>query len=403
MKLHRNIAFGIVDGLHQILKKNEAIRPCLNKLLKQNRKWGSRDRRQLGEAILDCIRWKRTYEYLGSINVKSKNYYWELLGVWLLTKGSIFPDWDELSRLKGLKISLPLNPKTTSRKIRESIPDWLDELGVKSFNESIWGKEIHSLNSYAPLVLRCNTLKQDPIKLKNYLKRDFKIEASHYYEIPEALIIEKHQNLNQNPLYLKGFFEIQDANSQRVAHWIDPQEGNLIVDSCAGSGGKSLHLAALMKNKGKIFALDKHSKKLDQLHKRALRNGVSNIQTLKTDNTKFYLNYKGSIDAVLIDAPCSGLGVIKRNPAAKWHINPKKISEFEKLQKDILIKNSTLVKKGGILVYATCSIFPNENQLQISHFLKTKEGKTFELVKDQTFLANETGFDGFYIAKLKRF
>ena len=402
MKTHRNVAFGIVNGLHQILEKNQSPRPYLNKILKQNKKWGSRDRRQISEAILDCIRWKRTYEYLGSFTEKSNNYYWELLGIWLLNKGLIFPNWDELSRLKDLKIFLPLNPKIIERKIRESIPDWLDEFGVKYFDETTWEKEIHALNSKAPLVLRCNTLKQNPLKLQNYLKRDFKIDSYRHDEIPEALIIKKHQKLNQNPLYLKGFFEIQDANSQRVARWIDPQKGNLIVDSCAGSGGKSLHLAALMKNKGKIFALDTRPKKLDQLNKRASRNGVFNIQTLMTDNTEFYIKYRGVIDAVLIDAPCSGLGVIKRNPAAKWQINPEKIGVYEKLQKKILLKNSTLVKKGGILVYATCTIFPNENQHQISNFLKSKEGKNFILVKDQTYLANETGFDGFYIAKLKK-
>ena len=402
MKTHRNVAFGIVNGLYQILEKNQAPRPYLNKIFKQNKKWGSRDRKQISEAILDCIRWKRTYEYLGSFTEKSNNYYWELLGIWLLNKGLIFPDWDELSRLKNLKISLPLNPKTIARKIRESIPDWLDEFGVKYFDETTWEKEIQALNSNALLVLRCNTLKQDPSKLQNYLKRDFKIDAYRHNEIPEALIIKKHQKLNQNPLYLKGFFEIQDINSQRVARWIDPQKGNLIVDSCAGSGGKSLHLAALMQNKGKIFALDTRPKKLDQLNKRASRNGILNIQTLMTDNIEFYIKYQGVIDAVLIDAPCSGLGVIKRKPAAKWQINPEKIGDYEKLQKKILLKNSTLVKKGGILVYATCSIFPNENQLQISHFLKSKEGKSFILVKDQTYLANETGFDGFYIAKLKK-
>jgi len=403
VKIHRNIALGIVEGLQQILEKNEALRPCLNKLLKQNRKWGSRDRRQLGEAVLDCVRWKRTYEYLGTLSLESENYYWELLGVWLLIKGRTLPGWDELSKLKYLKISYPINSKITARKIIESIPDWLDDLGLKSFNETIWTKEIQALNKIAPLVLRCNTLKQDPLKLKKQLKKDFNIEVNQYDEIPEALIIEKHQNLNQNPLFLKGFFEIQDANSQRVARWIDPKPGNLILDSCAGGGGKSLHLATLMKNKGKIFALDPDQKKLEQLHKRALRNGVSNIQILTSGNKEFYLQHKGKIDAVLIDAPCSGLGVIRRNPAIKWHMNPKKISELEKLQKDILLKNAPLVKKGGIMVYATCSIFPNENELQIANFIKSKEGEAFELIKDHTFLVNESNFDGFYIAKLKKF
>ena len=124
MKIHRNIALGIVEGLQQILVKNEALLPCLNRLLKQNRKWGSRDRRQLGEAVLDCIRWKRTYEYLGNLNTQSENYYWELLGIWILTKKTGLPEWEEIASLKKVKIELPLDLKNTDRKTRESLPDW---------------------------------------------------------------------------------------------------------------------------------------------------------------------------------------------------------------------------------------------------------------------------------------
>ena len=385
-----------------ILGKKEALRPTLRKLLKRNKKWGSRDRRQLGEAVLDCIRWKRTYENLGNLSKDSKNYYWELLGIWLLKKGETLPKWNELLKLKKIKISFLLNTKTTTRKIRGSIPDWLDELGINNFGEAVWEKEIQAFNKTAPLVLRCNTLKQDPLNLQKCLKKDFNIETTQSFEIQEALIIGDHQKLNHNPLYLKGFFEIQDLNSQRVAHWVNSKPGNLIIDSCAGSGGKSLHLAALMRNKGTIFAIDPHQKKLEQLQKRALRNGVYNIQTLTTGNVAFYSQYQGSADAVLIDSPCSGLGVLRRNPASKWHMNPEKIKKLEKLQQHILQKNAVLVKKGGNLIYATCSIFANENQLQIALFLKSKAGKNFELKKEKTFLSNETNFDGFYIAKLKR-
>lgn len=402
MKLHRNIAHGIVLGLQTILARQEALRPTLQNLLKRNRKWGSRDRKQLGEVILDCIRWKRTYEYLGNLNNHSKYYHWELLGVWLLTKGNVLPEWDELSRLKEVESTVPLKRKGMPRKIKESIPDWLDDLGIKSFGETLWEKEIRALNTTAPLVLRCNTLKQDTQTLQKRLKKDFFIDAVSSSEIPEALVLDKHQKLNQNPLYLKGFFEIQDANSQRVAHWVNPKPGNLIIDCCAGSGGKSLHLAALMQNKGQIFALDPDLVKLNQLQKRALKNGVSIIQTSTTETTAFYSENQGRADAVLIDAPCSGLGVVRRNPASKWHMNPEKIRQLEELQKEILLKNAPLVKKGGTLVYATCSIFPNENQSQIDRFLKSKSGQEFRLKRDHIFLAHQSNFDGFYIAQLTR-
>ena len=402
MKIHRNIALGVVEGLRQILEKKQALRPSLSQLLKQNRRWGSRDRRQLGEAVLDCIRWKRTYAYLGNLDSQSEYFFWELLGIWMLTKEMILPEWEELSSIKELKISIPLNLETTDRKIRTSLPDWLDVLGIENYGETIWEKESQSFNTPAALVLRNNTLKQDSVSLKKQLEKDFTIKSTDVADIPQALFLDKHYKLNQNPLYLNGAFEIQDANSQRVAHWVNPQSNHLIVDACAGSGGKSLHMAAMMQNQGRIFALDPHPIKLDQLKIRAKRNGISNIQTLDTHTPDFFNQQQGTADVVLIDAPCSGLGVLRRNPAAKWHMNPEKIKKVELLQRDILQKNAPLVKKGGALVYATCSIFPNENQYQIKHFLETDLGSEFELIKEETYLTHQTGFDGFYLARLEK-
>jgi len=402
VKIHRNIALGVVEGLRQILEKKQALRPTLSRLLKQNRRWGSRDRRQLGESVLDCIRWKRTYVYLGNLDSQSECFFWELLGIWMLTKEMILPEWGELSSIKELKISIPLNLETSDRKIRASLPDWLDVLGIESYGETIWEKESQSLNTPAALVLRNNTLKQDSLSLKEQLEKDFTIKSTEVTDIPQALVLDKHYKLNQNPLYLNGAFEIQDANSQRVAHWVNPQSNHLIVDACAGSGGKSLHMAALMKNQGRIFALDPHPIKLDQLKIRAKRNGISNIQTLDTHTPDFFNQQQDTADVVLIDAPCSGLGVLRRNPAAKWHMNPEKIKKVELLQRDILQKNAPLVKKGGALVYATCSIFPNENQYQIKHFLESDLGSEFELIKEKTYLTHQTGFDGFYLARLEK-
>ncbi|MDA0793636.1 MAG: RsmB/NOP family class I SAM-dependent RNA methyltransferase [Bacteroidetes bacterium] len=402
MKLYRNIALGVVDGLERIFDKEEALRPVLSQLLKQNKKWGSRDRRLLGEAILDIVRWKRSYSFVGALKENSKNYNWELVGVWMLTKGTELPDWDEFSEIKGLKITWPLDPLTNALTIRESLPDWLDEMGIEAFGDAIWEKESHALNSPSSLVIRCNTLKQDPIKLQKQLKKEYDIESIQSKEIPETLLLKEHKNLLQNPLYLQGAFEIQDANSQRVAHLVNPQKGGTVVDACAGSGGKSLHLATLMQNKGVVYAMDPQENKLEQLLKRAERNGITSIQVHPHNDIDFFTLHQGKIDAVLIDAPCSGLGVLRRNPAAKWQMNPEKIKALEILQQEILHKNAPLVKKEGTLVYATCSIFPNENQNQISRFLKTEIGAEFKLIKEQTFLTHQSTFDGFYIAQLQK-
>lgn len=401
MKIHRNLAIVVIRGLELILIQKQALRPSLNKILKQNNKWGSRDRRTIGEALLDCIRWKRYYEYLGDLNPASVNYLWELFGVWILTKQGLLANWEEFSNIQNLKLKSPQNHDSLPLQIRASIPDWLDELGRKSFKETVWKEECQALNEQAPLVLRANTLKGKTEALLHQLNKDLTLNAVLSKEVPEAIVIDKHLNLSQHPFYREGRFEIQDANSQRVAHWVKPKAEDLIIDACAGSGGKSLHLAALMENKGKIIAFD-NAKKLELLKKRAARNGVTIIETIPIDIKHTKQLAEGSATAVLIDAPCSGLGVLRRNPAAKWHMNPKKIEALLKLQEEILQKNALLVKKGGLLVYATCSIFPDENQYQITRFLDSEKGQCFELEKAQTFLTHQTQFDGFYIAKLKR-
>ena len=400
MKLHRNLALGIVEGLQNIFNNKVPLRIELSRLLKLNRKWGSRDRRLLGKILLDCIRWKNTYAHLGNLNVKTKYFNWKLLGVWLLLKEYELPEWDEIIGLKELHSKPPLDPKKINRIIRHSIPDWLDKLGLETFGEDTWEKELKKQNEEASLVLRANTLKTSPERLQRILEKKFNISSSLNKAYPEALIIESHIKLTHLEPYQKGLFEIQDANSQLVSHWADPKPGMKVIDACAGAGGKTLHMAALMQNKGNIIALDNYPKKLEQLIKRAHRNRINIIQTQDANEANVLeSNYKKA-DVVLIDAPCSGLGTLRRNPAAKWHMKSDRMKELQELQLNILQKNAPLVKKGGKLIYATCSIFPSENNHQIQFFLKSEAGKRFNLVREQTFLAHETSFDGFFIAEL---
>jgi 16S rRNA (cytosine967-C5)-methyltransferase len=175
----------------------------------------------------------------------------------------------------------------------------------------------------------------------------------------------------------------------------------IVIDACAGAGGKSLHMASIMKNKGEIIALDPFDNKLKELNNRAIRNGIDIIRTLNTSNKNLISNIIGKADRVLIDAPCSGLGVLKRNPDAKWNMTPKKIKDLIKVQDILLEEWSKYLKKGGELIYATCSIFKNENTNRIKTFLKSESGKNFKIVKEKTFFSYSTGFDGFYIAQLK--
>ncbi|MEC8364212.1 MAG: RsmB/NOP family class I SAM-dependent RNA methyltransferase, partial [Bacteroidota bacterium] len=178
--------------------------------------------------------------------------------------------------------------------------------------------------------------------------------------------------------------------------------GMRVIDACAGAGGKSLHLSALMENKGKIISLDIKSNKLNELRKRAKRANSYNIETKLINNSKVVKKLHNSADIVLIDAPCSGIGVLRRNPDAKWKLSLDFYERIIIIQKEILIKYSKMVKSGGLLVYATCSIFPDENENQIRNFLISDYGKKFKFIKEKVIMPSISNFDGFYMCKLKR-
>ncbi len=170
-----------------------------------------------------------------------------------------------------------------------------------------------------------------------------------------------------------------------------------MIDACAGAGGKSLHLAALMNNKGRIISMDVEAWKLDELKKRAKRSGAFNIETRFIENKSILTAFEAKADKLLLDVPCSGSGVLKRNPDAKWKLNPESLERTKTLQKQILHDYSALLKPGGELVYSTCSIFPSENQNQVSSFIQ--EHPEFELQEEKTLWPSE-GYDGFYMARL---
>ena len=175
-----------------------------------------------------------------------------------------------------------------------------------------------------------------------------------------------------------------------------------VVDTCAGAGGKTLHLSALMQNKGQIVAMDIYESKLRKLKVRAKRNKAHNIDLKEINSTKVIKKLHNKADRVLIDAPCSGLGVLRRNPDSKWKLQPEFIDNIKAIQQDILQSYSKMVKPGGKMVYATCSVLPSENQEQVKQFLTSESGKEFIFVSDKKILASESGYDGFYMALLEK-
>ena len=259
-----------------------------------------------------------------------------------------------------------------------------------------------ALNIEAKLILRVNRIVTSPKKLQEDLMTLFQIETHLIKGYDDALILYKRKNLRKNPLYLKGSFEIQDANSQKIAPFTQVKPGMKVIDGCAGAGGKTLHLASLMRNKGEIIALDVEIDKLKELSRRARRNKVKAIKNTWVPDPQYKESLTHWADRVLIDAPCSGLGTLKRNPELKWRLTEERISEVIELQRAILLEQSKWVKEGGKLVYVTCSILPSENQNQIAWFLEQEEGAAFVLEKEEILFSHQTQFDGFYAARLIR-
>ena len=401
MKLHRNIALGIVAGLESSLFEKRPAAEVIKKLLKSNRGWGSRDRRIIAQVFYDVIRQKRLFQALTGTENSNKDL-WSLVACWMVLNNFTLPDWEEFKAVNTDSVKFKVSILTQQRKYKYSIPDWLDKMGMAAFGEAAWEKEIASLNTPAAMIIRVNTLKTSVEKLKDTLKKKYQIITHNIPDYPNALIFEKKQSLQDIKEYREGFFEVQDANSQKVAPWLKAQSGKYYIDACAGAGGKSLHLANLTADNAQILALDIYPAKLDELRKRCYRNGIQSVQTASVENEKVLNGIEKMADGILIDAPCSGLGVLKRNPDAKWNITPERLEEILEVQKNILQTYAPMVKKGGTLVYATCSILPLENQLQVSHFLGSELGDLFELEKEHTYFSHETGFDGFYCARMIR-
>jgi 16S rRNA (cytosine967-C5)-methyltransferase len=402
MRLHRNLVYTTIDALNAIFNEGEYADKVVARSLKKDKRWGSSDRKFVAETIYEVVRWKRLYAEIAAVKEPyDRDDLWRMFATWAVLRGYPIPDWRQLEGTPERKIKGKFDELSKIRTFRESIPDWMDELGVKELGEELWTKELAAQNKQAQVILRVNTLKTTKEKLRAILM-DLNIETEFLKDQPDALVLKERANVFLTDAFKEGFFEVQDASSQLVARFLDVQPGMRVVDTCAGAGGKTLHMASLMENKGQLIAMDLYESKLKQLKLRAKRNGAFNIEYRIIDTTKVIKKLYEKADRVLIDAPCSGLGVLKRNPDSKWKLQPEFIHNIRRVQAEVLESYSRIVKPGGKLVYATCSILPSENQEQIKKFLSSDNGKNFTFVKDSKILASESGFDGFYMALLER-
>jgi 16S rRNA (cytosine967-C5)-methyltransferase len=402
MRLHRNLAFTVIDSLMAIFNEGAYADKMVAQALKKDKRWGSHDRKFVAETIYEIVRWKRLYTEIAEVKDPfTRDDIWRIFAVWAVLRGIKLPDWKYFEATPTRKIKGRFDELTKIRKFKEAIPDWIDELGLKELGKEVWEKELTAQNEQAKVILRVNTLKTTKEKVRSILM-DNNIETDLIKDQPDALVLKERANVFMIPAFKEGFYEVQDASSQLVAYFLDVKPGMRVVDTCAGAGGKTLHLASLMENKGQLIAMDIYESKLKQLKIRAKRNGVFNAEFRVIDSTKVIKKLYDKADRVLIDAPCSGLGVLKRNPDSKWKLQPEFIENIKKVQEEVLHNYSRIVKPGGKMVYATCSILPSENQEQVQKFLKTEEGQKFKLVKDQSILAHQSGFDGFYMALMEK-
>jgi len=391
MKVHRVLAeaaYGLLEG---VFAHGRVLDHALGEAFAANPKWGKRDRSFLAETVFEVVRWRRALAFVAGDEAPRA-----LCAAQWLRMGLELPEWlgvgagqaEEMAAREGALAGQP-------RAVRESIPDWLDAVGEQELGAQ-WAAELSALNRRAPVFLRVNTLKATCGEARAWLSSQG-VETEPVEGVEDALVVAAGRTVPKTILW-DGRVEIQDAGSQLIVPLLGPQPGETIVDACAGAGGKALQIAARMRNHGSILALDVVHGKLDTLRQRAKRAGVTCLKTGMIDGAVVQ-TMLGKADRVLIDAPCSGLGTLRRQPDLKWRLTPQKLEKTRRLQRDLLERYAAMAKPGGTVVYATCSILPSENRGIVSALPETER---LRQIRAFTVSPAATGFDGFHATVLER-
>ncbi len=363
-----------IEALELALEFDRPADVKLSYFFRHYPKLGSRDRAFIAEAVYGVLRRLRTLRALAEPSTPKR-----LLLAWMARHGGfnlrqfegVVKD-DDMAWLKRIKsVDLAQLPEN----VRLDLPDWLIErLGAQHGDAA--GDSLatlaEALNRPAPLDLRVNPLKVDRDEvLKRLNAQDIPAAPTPYS--PFGIRLQGKPALQKHPLFLDGSIEVQDEGSQLLGLLLAPKRGEMVCDFCAGAGGKTLLLGALMRNSGRLYAFDVSEKRLAKLKPRLARSGLSNVQAQVIDHERDtkVKRLTGKFDRVLVDAPCSGLGTLRRNPDLKWRQSPESVSELVAKQGAILDSASRLVKSGGRLVYATCSLLREENEDIVADFLAT--------------------------------
>jgi len=298
--------------------------------------------------------------------------------------------------------------------IEYSYPDWMVDVFRKEYGPQEAEQILRAMNEPAPLTLRVNTLKGTVAHCKAELEQEG-IDAVRTNLSPMGLRLAKRMNVFSSAAFKQGMFEMQDEGSQLLPLLIDPKPTAKVLDVCAGAGGKTLAFAALMKNRGEIYATDVNNHRLEELRKRAKRSGAQNIRVRHIQNVdELAMEFEAFFDIVFVDAPCSGLGTLRRNPGMKWMVTEQSVREISEKQRAILRASAALVKPDGMLIYATCTLLSEENESTIEDFLSAHPefiltepalGGLPSEIRSENFIKLKPhmyGTDGFFCAFLKR-
>ncbi len=408
----------LVHILNSVMTLKEPADADLHYYFRVNRELGSQDRAFIADNVYAALRRKRFLEHLIGPDATPRQIalatLMKLQGINsrelepLLQPGEA--EW--LQALKATPTSdLPL-------AVQADFPDWLVEKLQAFMADADILALARGMQQAAPLDLRVNTVQEKRDEAQQILEKKYGIAAQATPFSPIGLRLKEKPALNKNPLFLEGKIEVQDEGSQLLGFLVAPQRREMVVDFCAGAGGKTLLLGALMQNQGRIYAFDVSEKRLNNLKPRLKRSGLSNLhpQLIANENDLKIKRLAGKIDRVLVDAPCSGLGTLRRNPDLKWRQKPADIAELTQKQAAILLAASRLLKSGGRLVYATCSFLPEENQHIVEAFLAAHP--EFRLLDAGEVLASQNiavntgkylqllphlhGTDGFFAAVMEK-
>jgi 16S rRNA (cytosine967-C5)-methyltransferase len=397
-RLFPNTVAGVLEGLEITFGKGIYADKVVERLLRQNKKWGSRDRSFVAEHTYEMVRWwGLLWALLGQEPSTKRKDLQKLFGIYWMWKGYSLPDWPKFDSIRNISIDERIGSITDTATL-ESYSSWFSALAEEQLGADRWASIARAMNIPNTVNIRVNSLKATQEQVINALS-EAGIKTFPHPSFSGVLCIEGRPRLNNISAFQEGWFEVQDAGSQVIAPFLNPTPGSTVIDACAGAGGKTLHLGELMENQGTLIAMDVEGRKLGELLKRTQRSGLSIVKTRAWEETGVLAELENTADYLLLDVPCSGTGVIKREPDTKWKLQPDHLERLNDVQYEIIHSYSRMVKPGGTMVYATCSILPQENRGQIDSFLLNND--KFKLIEDQSVDPAEFN-DGFYMAKLQR-